>query len=173
MSKSKEKQEVTEKLDSKALKYHASPVKNKPEQMEKHIQSTIIESQESSVGSLEKLARHENQPDQRSSIKISIETGLGRNIPINQENTIRTNSQLRDYSLDEGAGIFEKKTIVANSSIEEAKDDEISQHTLVPFHGVKSKSKDEIGAFEPYKDSTAADHSVLLKKYENVHHGRI
>ena len=49
------------------------------------------------------------------------------------------------------------KTIAANSSIEEAKDDDISQHTLDPFHGVKSISEDEIGAFEPYKDSKAAD----------------
>ena len=38
----------------------------------------------------------------------------------NNMDTMKTNSQQRDYSLEDG-GIFEKKTVIANTSIEEAK----------------------------------------------------
>ena len=116
-------------------------VKNKPEQIERHIQRTINESQKGSVASLEKIAEDEIQPGYKSEIKVEIESGLaGRNI--NQEATIKTNSQLRDYSMDEGAGIFEKKTIVANSSIEEAKDDVMTHRSYDLLVRMKSRSED-------------------------------
>jgi len=55
---------------------------------------------------------------------------------------MNTNSQIRDYSLEDGGGIFEKKTIVANDSIEEAKlmGDSLTQRSYEPIHVDKSQS---------------------------------
>ena len=123
------------------MKHLPKVVKNKPEQIERHIQRTINESQKGSVASLEKIPEDEIQPGYKSEIKVEIESGIaGRNI--NQEATIKTNSQLRDYSMDEGAGIFEKKTIVANSSIEEAKDDVMTHRSYDLLVRMKSRSED-------------------------------
>jgi hypothetical protein len=44
--------------------------------------------------------------------------------------------------MDEGAGIFEKKTIVANSSIEEAKDDVMTHRSYDLLVRMKSRSED-------------------------------
>ena len=56
--------------------------------------------------------------DKKQMIRVEIAQTTGRNKTVNQD-TIKTTSQMRDYSLEDGGGIFEKKTIIANTSLEE------------------------------------------------------
>ena len=50
---------------------------------------------------------------------------------------------MRDYSLEDG-GIFEKKTVIANTSLEEAKhDDSLSQRSLAMMAAQGSSIHDE------------------------------
>ena len=56
--------------------------------------------------------------DKKAAIRVEIASSGGiRNI---KNETIKTVSQVRDYSVEDG-GIFDKKTVIANTSIEEAK----------------------------------------------------
>ena len=58
-----------------------------------------------------------------------------------QHDTVKTTSHQREYSMEDG-GIFEKRTIIANTSIEEAKlaGDSLTQQSLEIVQGPQSHS---------------------------------
>ena len=88
--------------------------------------------------------------DKKAAIRVEIASTTSgiRNI---KNETIKTVSQVRDYSLEDG-GIFEKKTVIANTSIEEAKlGESLTQRS---FEIVANKSGSELG--EDFQETRSA-----------------
>ena len=76
--------------------------------------------------------------EKKQTIRVEIASS-GEGIRNIKNETLKTTSQVRDYSLEDG-GIFEKKTVIANTSIEEAKHlDSISQRSMA-FAAAQSSS---------------------------------
>ena len=88
--------------------------------------------------------------DRKEAIRVEIASGTGqaRNLPQQQE-TLKTTSQIREYSLEDG-GIFEKKTLAANTSMEDPKlvGESITQGSLemLPVSKSHTSSDEQIEA---------------------------
>ena len=80
-------------------------------------------------------------------------------------------SQIRDYSLEEGGGIFEKKTLVVNTSVEEPnnKDGELITHqSFEVLPGTHSVSKEDPMPSVERSDVTKPKRSSELRDTRNA-----
>lgn len=96
----------------------------------------------------------------------------GRQSGFIQGDTIKTNSQLRDYSLEDGGGIFERKTLIANMSVEDGGqgiDGVITQRSYELITGTKSNSASRLSERDQITDGKPPlPPSAFMNKFGSV-----
>ena len=79
----------------------------------------------------------------KSGIRVEVTSSGGKPRNMRHDN-MKTISQVKEYSLEDG-GIFEKKTVIANTSMEEAvKNGEISHRSFELLQASKSNTATDL-----------------------------